>query len=121
MIGPSRTAEPRLQSSGLICLVAGPQAVLFSVGLTQSARINQPTSESGVVLPRGAVVRSEGSDWAYVRTGPAAFERRQIQDPIPEADGYFVGHGFAPGDVVAVQGVAALFAADQAAARRGDE
>ena len=118
VIGPSRNAEPRLQSSGLIALVTGKDAILFSIGLTQSARINQPTSQTGVLLPRTALVRFQGSDWAYVRHGPAQFERRLASDPNPEKDGVFVAQGFSAGDVVAVQGVAALFAAEQGAARR---
>lgn len=119
VIGPSRTAEPRLQSSGLIALVTGREAVLFSVGLTQSARINQPTRQTGVLLPRAALVRYEGLDWAYVRRGPGQFERRQVQDPTPEKDGDFVAQGFRAGEAVVVQGVAGLFAAEQGAPRRG--
>jgi hypothetical protein len=119
VIGPSRNAEPRLQSSGLIALVTGKDALLFSVGLTQSARINQPTSQTGVLLPRAALVRYEGLDWAYVRRAPGQFERRQVQSPTPEKDGDFVAQGFRPGEEVAVQGVAALFAAEQGGPRRG--
>jgi len=119
VLGPSRNAEPRLQSSGLICLVTGPQAILFSIGLTQSARINQPSSQTGVLLPRSALVRFEGSDWVYVRTGLRTFERRAADDPVPEADGDFVAKGFSPGDQVVVRGAAALFAADRALARGG--
>lgn len=116
VIGPSRNAEPRLQSSGLICLVTGPQAILFSIGLTQSARINQPSNQAGVLLPRSALVRFQGSDWVYVRTGPQSFERRLASDPQPEADGMFVAQGLNPGDEVVVKGAAALFAADRAQA-----
>jgi len=118
VIGPSRNAEPRLQSSGLIALVTGPQAILFSIGLTQSARIDQPSSQTGVLLPRTALIRYQGLDWAYVRRGPGQFERRQVSGPTPEKDGDFVAQGFQPGEQVAVQGVAALFAAEQGAARR---
>ncbi len=119
VIGPSRNAEPRLQSSGLIALVTGKDAVLFSIGLTQSARINQPSSQTGVLLPRSALIRYEGLDWAYVRHGPAQFERRQASSPTPEKEGDFVAQGFKAGEEVAVQGVAALFAAEQGAPRRG--
>ena len=118
VIGPSRNAEPRLQSSGLIALVTGKDAILFSIGLTLSARINQPSSQTGVLLPRAALVRYEGSDWVYVRRAPGQFERRQVQAPTPEKDGDFVAQGFQPGEAVATQGVAALFAAEQGAPRR---
>jgi hypothetical protein len=113
VIGPARAAEPRLQSSGLVVEVTGPQAMLLSVGLTQSAHIVSSTPQSGVVLPRASVIRFRGADWVYVRTGPSAFERRLAQDPAPEADGLFVAQGFANGDEVVTQGAQALFAAEQ--------
>jgi hypothetical protein len=40
-------------------------------------------------------------------------------EPQPEKDGDFVVEGFHAGEVVAVQGVAGLFAAEQSAPRRG--
>jgi len=119
VIGPARAAEPRLQSSGLIVEITGPQAMLLSVGLTQSAHIESSTPQSGVVLPRAAVVRFRGADWVYVRTGPGAFDRRLVQDPAPEADGLFVAQGFTSGDEVVVQGAQALFAAEQNGAQPG--
>ena len=113
VIGPARAAEPRLQSSGLIVEVNGRSAILLSVGLTQSAHIESTTAETGVMIPRQAVIRYKGLDWAYVRAGASTFERRLIDGPVPEADGFFVAHGFAGGDAVVVGGVTALFAAEQ--------
>jgi hypothetical protein len=113
VLGPSRNAEPRLQSSGLIALITGPSAVLFSVGLTQSARLTPPVERYGIVLPRSAVLRFQGSSWAYVRIAGESFERRQVPDPQPQAGGYFVGDGLKPGETVAVKGVAALLAAER--------
>jgi len=120
VIGPARQAEARLQSSGLIVEIAGKDAILLSVGLTQSAHIEEATSQSGVLLPRGAIIRFRGSDWAYVRVGPTAFQRRLALDPQPEKDGFFVAQGFAAGDDVVVQGATSLFAAEQSAPARGD-
>ena len=119
VIGPARAAEPRLQSSGLIVEITGPQAILLSVGLTQSAHIESSTPQSGVLLPRASIVRFRGADWVYVRTGPAAFDRRLVQNPVPEEDGLFVAQGFASGDEVVVQGAQALFAAEQNGAQPG--
>ena len=66
-----------------------------------------------ISAPREAVIRYRGLDWAYVRTGPSGFERRLIDGPVPESDGFFVAHGFAGGDEVVVSGATALFAAEQ--------
>jgi hypothetical protein len=120
VIGPARAAEPRLQSSGLIVEVKGPQSMLLSVGLVQSAHIATTTAQAGVLIPRSAVIRFEGSDWAYVRRGPAVFERRVLQDPTPQPDGFFETQGFAAGDAVVVKGAAAIFAAEQGQATRAD-
>lgn len=120
VLGPARAAEPRLQSSGLIVLVTGPEAILLSVGLTQSAHIAQAQSETGVVIPRSAVVRWRGAAWAYVRTGPDRFERRLVDAPIPEEDGLFSARGFKSGDAVVTRGAVALFAAEQGQSAKAD-
>jgi hypothetical protein len=112
VLGPARAAEPRLQSSGLIVEVTGPTAILLSVGLTQSAHIETSTNQAGVVAPRAAVIRYRGSDWVYVRTGPNAFERRLLQDAVPQEDGFFVPRGLVAGEEVVTHGAADLFAAE---------
>ena len=118
VLGAARAAEPRLQSSGLIAVVRGRSAVLLSTGLIQSAHINTKASAPGVVIPREAVIRFEGSDWAYVRRTGVAFERRRIDNPLPEAAGLFVTGGFRPGEAVVVQGATELFGMEQSQATR---
>ena len=61
----------------------------------------------------GVIVRYRGAAWAYVKTGSDRFERRLVDAPVPEADGFFVAHGFRPGEAVAVKGAIDLFAAEQ--------
>jgi len=114
VIGPARQAEPRLQSSGLIVEVAGRDAMLLSVGLTQSAHIEQASSQTGVLAPRAAVIRLRGFDWVYVEAAPTVFERRLLVDPVAEADGFFVAKGLAAGDRVVVAGADELLAAELA-------
>ena len=118
VLGPARTAEPRLQSSGLIVEVTGPSAVLLSVGLTQSAHIETRTAQAGVLVPRAAIIRFRGSAWVYVRAAPGLFERRRLENLVPQADGFFVPQsvvpkGVSPGDEVVIRGAAALFTAEQ--------
>jgi hypothetical protein len=113
LLGPARAAEPRLQSSGLIAEVRGKSAILLSVGLIQSAHINTPASSPGVVIPRSAVIRFNGSDWAYVRRGPQGFERRRLDNPTAGESGLFVTKGFSAGDELVVQGAQELFGAEQ--------
>ena len=112
VLGAARAAEPRLQSSGLIVEVTGPSAILLSVGLTQSAHIDSGDPQSGVVVPRSAVIRYQGSTWAYVRRADGRFERRLILNGVPEDAGLFVTSGFAPGEQVVTRGAASVFTAE---------
>ena len=114
VLGPARTAEPRLQSSGLIVLVRGREAVLLSNGLIQSAHIDTTSSVSGVVIPRSAVIRFEGSDWAYVRSGPQGFERRRLESPLTQGQWLFVAAGLRAGEEVVVNGAIELFGVEEA-------
>ena len=118
VLGAARAAEPRLQSSGLIAVARGRMAILLSNGLIQSAHINTPASAPGVMIPRSAVIRFNGSDWAYVRRGAQGFERRRLDGPTPREGGLFVTRGFAAGEEVVVQGAAELFGAEQNLAAR---
>jgi hypothetical protein len=120
VIGPARIAEPRLQSSGLIVEVTGPQAMLLAVGLTQTAHIATASQERGVIIPRSAVFRTQGSAWVYVRSGSGSYERRLLPDPVPSEDGFFEARGPSAGDEVVVRGATALFAAEQSQAARAD-
>jgi hypothetical protein len=113
VLGPARAAEPRLQSSGLIVEVSGKTAILFSVGLTQSAHIEVRSPEVGFVVPLSAIIRHRGLDWVYVQVGPESFERRMLDSPVPEADGFFVVRGIAAGDLVVIAGAATVFTAEQ--------
>jgi hypothetical protein len=116
VLGPARTAESRLQSSGLIVEISGPSAILLSVGLTNSAHIESSSPQTGFVAPLASIIRYRGLDWVYVRTGPGSFERRMLESPVPAADGFFVTKGLADGDEVVTKGAAALFTAEQSGA-----
>ena len=117
VLGPARQAEPRLQSSGLLVEVTGPQAILLSIGLTNSAHIDTGAPQPGVLIKREALIRYRGSTWAYVQQGPDQFERRLVQDGEPEDGGVFVASGFSPGDQVVTGGAAGLFAAELSQAK----
>jgi len=116
VLGPARTAESRLQSSGLIVEISGPSAILLSVGLTNSAHIESSSPQTGFVAPLASIIRYRGLDWVYVRTGPGSFERRMLESPVPAAEGFFVTKGLADGDEVVTKGAAALFTAEQSGA-----
>lgn len=119
ILGPSRTADPRLQSAGQLAIVTGPQARLLGVGLALPVQIPAGGSVTGVIVPDSAVLRAEGRSWVYVKTRTDAFERRALDQPVATPDGLFVASnsqagGVKAGDVVATRGASALYAAEQA-------
>ena len=116
VLGPARTAEPRLSSSGLLVEVAGPSSGVLSVGRNQSAHIDTGTPAKGVVLPRDALIRFRGSTWAYLSEAPTRFRRVILQDGVPEEGGLFVPLGVKAGDRVVTHGSAMLFAIEQSQA-----
>ncbi len=64
--------------------------------------------QSGVEIPRSAVVRSRGHAWAYVQSSDDSFVRREV--PVAQATerGWFTASGFTPGDRVVIEGAHAL-------------
>ncbi len=116
VLGPARVAEPRLSSSGLLAEISGPLSVRLSVGLIQSAHIDTGTPVKGILLPREALVRFRGLTWAYVKQGSDQFQRRPVQDGIPEDGGLFVPQGFSSNQEVVGSGSAMLFAVEQSQA-----
>lgn len=116
ILGPARTADPRLQTTGLLALVAGRQARLFGVGVAAPATLSAGSAAQGVVLPRSALLRSQGRTLVYVRKDATSFEQRRAEGGVPVPAGLFVAHGFAPGEAVVVQGASALNAAQHPAA-----
>lgn len=71
---------------------------------------------SGLLLPRGAVVRWNGVAWAYVATDATHFERRPVHALAATAEGWVVGPPFKAGEKVVSQGAEALMARDAAPA-----
>ncbi|WP_426029452.1 hypothetical protein [Caulobacter sp. DWP3-1-3b2] len=104
VLGPAAAADPRLQSAGLLAIVRGPMARSATVGRVLAASLEQSSTEPGVIVPREALVRWRNAVWAYRRTAPGVFVRRELVDARPIASGWFVTTGFSPGDVVAVGG-----------------
>ena len=78
-------------------------------GIAVTAYLDVPgPSQAGVSIPQAAVVRYQGSGFAFVQTAGDQFVRKQVAlDRFTEA-GYFTGENFQPGDRVVVVGAQAL-------------
>ncbi len=112
ILGAARTADPRLQSPGLIALASGPAAASLSSGLVAPVRLQTSGAAAGVILPRAALVRTAGQTWAYVKRDAGTFQRRPATGGQVDAAGLFVASGFHPGELVVTSGAGALFTAE---------
>ncbi|MBI4663281.1 MAG: hypothetical protein HY735_31145 [Verrucomicrobia bacterium] len=107
-IGPATTIEPEFQGKALLYLVSDARRRL-APGANLTAMLDLPGGASaGVVVPRGALVRSEGRGWAFVHTGDDTFVRREVALTRPTNDGWFVTGGFKPGERVVTTGAQVL-------------
>jgi hypothetical protein len=84
-------------------------------GRVLSASVTTARSQPGVIVPRSAIVRWQGSQWVYVARG-ASFERVELVDGRSVEDGWFVPDGLKAADRVVVAGAGTLLAIE-----RGDE
>jgi len=120
ILGPTRTGDPRLQSTGLLALVSGPQALQFGVGTVAPATVASGAGAAGVVIPRAALLRNGGQTFVYVRRDASDFERRPVPSATSDPQGLFVTSGFKAGDLVVTVGAAQLFAAQSNSAGKAD-
>jgi multidrug efflux pump subunit AcrA (membrane-fusion protein) len=103
-IGPAPTVDPQFQGRGFLFLVS-PNPSRLAPGSAVSAYLPLPGEpQSGVTVPREAVIRFNGATWVYVQTGDQTFERREAALEIPQDNGWFVREGFKLGDKVVTAG-----------------
>ncbi len=98
--------DPRLQIPSLLYRVT-PHPGLVP-GVNVSVFLPSGQEQAGVVVPSGAVVWSQGSAWCYVEKSTGKFKRIPLQTSRPEANGWFVSEGLAPGNRVVVSGAQTL-------------
>ena len=112
ILGPARVGDARLQSTGLLALITGPQAMRMATGTLAPATIAVGAASTGTVIPRMALLRTGGETFAYVRRDAGSFERRLVVDGAADPQGLVVTGGFRPGEQVVVKGAAQLYAAE---------
>ena len=117
VIGSLPTADPRLQTRGVLVELKG-EAAKLSIGQMLSAQVPKANDPPvvGVVLPRSALVRRGARVWVYAQTSPNTFVRREVHDYHPVPGGWFVASGFTEGDRIVAGGAAALLGIEAPAA-----
>jgi hypothetical protein len=108
VLGPAPSADPVLQTRGLLVLVeVDPPAP----GTSFAAGIATREAGAGGWLPASAVLWYDGDAVAFVEVGGDAFERRTIERVRSQGDGWLVGASVRPGERVVVRGGQQLLAA----------
>jgi hypothetical protein len=105
-LGPAPSADPQMQSQGFLFLVKvspPPPGTALLAWLT----IPGP-AQSGVIVPRDALLRHESRTFVYLQVAPDTFERKAVTIQRPAGAGWFVGEGFKPGDEVVIVGAQEL-------------
>ncbi len=121
LIGPALNVDPQFQGQGFIFMVAPNQSHLRPgeavAGYLQAAGEPLP----GVIIPRDAVVRTEGAAWIYVlNNGAEALTRTPITLDRPAENGWFINQGVAATNHVVVVGAQTLLSQETKASLKPD-
>jgi hypothetical protein len=119
--GPAPASDPQFQGKGFIFSLA-TNSLSLAFGQAVVGYITLPGEPlKGVIVPRGAVVRTEGAAWVYaMNAGGESFTRRQIPLDSPASGGWFVNSGIAPGDYLVESGAQTLLSQELKGALKPD-
>lgn len=107
-LGPAPSVDPQVQGKGFLFLIS-PNPSRLAPGAAVTGYINVPGEpQSGVAVPRSAIVRFNGTAWVYVQTGDEAFERTEAKLERPIQESWFVRDGLKPGAKLVTTGAQEL-------------
>ena len=107
-LGPAPQIDPQMQGPGYLFLVS-PNSSRLTPGAAVAGYILLPgAAQSGVALPREAVVRYNGTAWVYRQSSDKTFVRTEVTLEQPLPDGWFVRNGLKVQDKVATTGAQLL-------------
>ncbi|HEY6168271.1 MAG TPA: hypothetical protein VI454_09550, partial [Verrucomicrobiae bacterium] len=121
LLGPATSVDPQAQGQGFLALVKpNPQRLAPGAAVTAWLSLSGEPIK-GVLVPRAAVLRSDGRTWVYVQAGEDTFTRREIFLERPTDVGWLVTRGLAPNNTVVVTGGQALLSEElKALTPKGD-
>lgn len=118
-LGPAPSADPQTQSLGLLFLMNINPPPL---GTAVLAWLTVPgPAQSGVTVPRDALLRHESLTFVYLQIAEDTFERKAVTIERPAGNGWFVGEGLKPGDKVVVVGAQQLLSEELKGQGGGEE
>jgi hypothetical protein len=106
---PAPSVDPQMQGRGFLFLLK-PNSLRLTAGEAVVGYIKIPGDpQAGVIIPRDAVVRTEGASWVYLLNSAGdAFTRVQVALDHPTEAGWFVSKGVSAGEYVVVAGAQQL-------------
>lgn len=122
LIGPAATADAHLQSAGSLAIIQGALARELGAGRVLPVSMAAASGrESGVLVPRGAILRYQGGLWVYRVEPGGGFRRIELTGARPEADGWFTAQGLKPGDQLAANGLTVLLSTERGGEAAGGD
>jgi hypothetical protein len=109
VLGAALSVDPQTQGQGFILQITTNQS-RFLPGEAVTGYLKIPGEPlSGVIVPRDAIIRTEGRGWVYVVTDEDHFTRKEIALDRSVESGWFMTSGVAAGDHVVTVGAQSLF------------
>jgi hypothetical protein len=115
LLGRAAAADLRVQGVALLAVLRGPGVRLAPAGRQLPAMVESSGQDTGVIIPRSALLRQNGDLFVYVAKGDR-FERRVISGGRPVPAGWFTSNGLAPGDIIVTAGAGMVLAAENGGA-----
>jgi len=121
LLGTAPGVDPQIQGRGFLFLIK-PNALRLLPGQGVTGYLKQPGEPlAGVIVPREAVVRTEGKGWIYVlNAGGESLTRKEIPLDRPTETGWFVTTGVSASDHVVVTGAQILLSEELKASIKAD-
>jgi PBP1b-binding outer membrane lipoprotein LpoB len=119
--GDVPAVDPQTQARGYFFLLyTNTQQLTPGIAVTAFIQSNEQ-SQSGVIIPREAVVRKDGAGWIYFADSSGeAYVRTEIALDHPTDAGWFVTKGVTASDHIVVTGAAQLLSEELKAQLGGD-
>jgi len=115
------STDPQMQGQGFIFLLK-PNSLRLTSGESVVGYLKLPGEPlAGVIIPREAVVRTEGAGWTYVLNAAGdAFTRVEVALDHPTEAGWFVTKGVTASEYVVVTGAQQLLSFELKGAGGGE-
>ena len=105
--------DPQIQGRGFLFLLATNTSHL-APGAAVTGLLDMPgEKQTGIDVPRNAVIRFNGATWVYLQRSEENFERKEVALVTPLSSGWFVREGLKAQDKVVIVGAQELLSEEQ--------